>query len=183
MRDDPPGQRDLLEGETRRLFFARRHERRPELRGDFPLDQPRDVGVAAVAALFQMKCRDVAARLLVGADDEGQIVVAIDERDAFEERPCAFEQAHANSIIGASTASELPSFAMIFGDFHVALGAQHVLHLHRFDDAERLAGFHSWPCFTEIAFTKPGIGQSSAFVDAPTFLSGISAASSASRRV
>jgi hypothetical protein len=40
------------------------------LRCHLAFEQPRDVGIAPVALLFQVECRDVAARVLVGADDE-----------------------------------------------------------------------------------------------------------------
>src|SRR6059058_2745184 len=102
-RIHPPRQRDLLKREARRLLFARRHESRPELRGDLAFPQPRYVGVAAIAPLFEMKRCDVAPRVLVGTDDEGQIVMAVEKRDALQERPSAVEHAHANSMIGAST--------------------------------------------------------------------------------
>src|SRR5947209_16876591 len=130
-----------------------------------------------------MECRDVAARLLVGADNKRQIVVPVDQRDAIQKRPRALEHAHANSMIGASTASESPSFARILAIF-TSRSARSTFSI--FIASTTQSGspaLTSWPCFTEIAFTRPGMGQSRALVEAPTFLSGISAASSASRRV
>src|SRR5947199_5301435 len=125
-----------------------------------------------------MEGRDIAARLLVGADDERQIVVAIDKRDAIQERPRALKHAHANSMIGASTASESPSLARIFAIF-TSRSARSTFSIFIASTIQSASPtLTSWPSFTEIAFTRPGIGQSSAFVDAPTFLSGMSAASS-----
>ena len=78
-------QRDLLERECRRILFSRRHEGRPELRGDAALAQARNVGVAGIATLVEPEGRNVALRLRIGADNDRQVVVPVDQRRRFEE--------------------------------------------------------------------------------------------------
>ncbi len=80
----PAQERDLLEREAGGLRFLRRHEGRPELRGDAAFAQAGNVGVAGIAALVELECGDVALDRRIVADDPGQVVVAVDERRPVE---------------------------------------------------------------------------------------------------
>ena len=65
----------------------------------------------------------------------------------------------------------------------IEFGAYGGLHFHRLDNAERFAGPDRLPGCYKIDLTRQGIGHRRKLEPVPIFFSGISKASSASRRV
>ena len=86
-------------------------------------------------------------------------------------------------MITASTARLSPGLTLIVFTDAVALGAQHVFHLHRLDHGERLAGLDLLAFGDRDRTTRPGIGQRSDLPVSGGFFAGISRAAAASRSV
>ena len=76
-------------------------------------------------------------------------------------------------MITASTAKLSPVLGVDLLHGAVALGAQHVLHLHRLDHGQRLADLDLLPLGNGDDTTRPGIGHSSDLPVSAAFFTGI----------